>query len=823
MTMLGRVRLPTPTKDEDDELYSGYDDYHPAFNTKNINEDEYLQEALKSSYGKRTRMYTGLKTPGSAMRLGTSSGYREGAMRPVTGSMDPVSRPMTAVRGAGYTSQRNDSIITPRPSVTPIADRPEERIEDKIRRIEKSIMELVDSSCIAASNKEYSTALEKAKEASAKEKNLIRLQEQSGMGDTHNMELTSLVLFNLASQFENNEMSNEALNTYSAIIGNRMFQNSNQLKVNMGNIYARLGQIPKAIKMYRMALDQVPNTYTDYRAKIMHNIGILFIRMGQFNDACGSFEYIMQERPNFKAGLYTIVCYFAMGDKEKMKESFTKLLSIPLDIDEERYTLTDDDSGSKLVQEVIRDDKLRRLERELTSVAHNCILTAAKLIAPAIDTSFSAGYNWCMEAVRNSSNSVLAGDLEINRALMHLKQREVGPAIDILKGLQKNNEPRLATTAATNLSFIHYHKAEFDEAEKFAEAARLSDAYNAAAYVNLGNCSLAKGDAEKAKNYYLVAVDNDPSCIAALYNLGLVHKRLEQYEDALDFFLKLHAIMSSHPPVLYQLAHLHQLVGDIDQAIEWFLQLLSIVPADPSILQKLGEIYDHDNDKQQAYHYHFEAYRYLPSDLRVLDWLGAYYVTHRVPEKAIPFYEKAALMQPHESKWLLLIGSCHRRSGNYQAALNTYKTTLAKFPDNIDCLKFLVRLCSDLGLKETSEYAAELKRAEKAKEIRERISSSRSGSRRSSGRSSGGRGGFSPGNVESPIPQTAYRGSTAFPPPSSHGQQQQSQHIDVSYNDPLGPIQERPRTGMMPPRTPWGKSTEEDFADEEITQDLLPE
>lgn len=51
----------------------------------------------------------------------------------------------------------------------------------------------------------------------------------------------------------------------------------------------------------------------------------------------------------------------------------------------------DDDPGGKLVQEVIRDDKLRRLERELTSVAHNSILTAAKLIAPAIDTGFSAG------------------------------------------------------------------------------------------------------------------------------------------------------------------------------------------------------------------------------------------------------------------------------------------------------------------------------------------------------------------------------------------------------------------------------------------------
>lgn len=88
---------------------------------------------------------------------------------------------------------------------------------------------------------------------------------------------------------------------------------------------------------------------------------------------------------------------------------------------------------------------------------------------------------------------------------------------------------------------------------------------------------------------------------------------------------------------------------------------------------------------------YFKAYRYLPSEIKVLDWLGAYYVTHRVPEKAIPFYERAALMQPYETKWLLLIGSCHRRAGNYQAALNTYKNVLEKFPDNIDCKLFLLK------------------------------------------------------------------------------------------------------------------------------------
>ena len=43
-------------------------------------------------------------------------------------------------------------------------------------------------------------------------------------------------------------------------------------------------------------LRQVPNTHKTLRIKIMHNIGILFVKMGQYNDACSSFEWIMSEQ-----------------------------------------------------------------------------------------------------------------------------------------------------------------------------------------------------------------------------------------------------------------------------------------------------------------------------------------------------------------------------------------------------------------------------------------------------------------------------------------------------------------------------------------------
>lgn len=67
----------------------------------------------------------------------------------------------------------------------------------------------------------------------------------------------------------------------------------------------------------------------------MQNIGVVFIKMGQYSDAITSFEHIMSEIPNIKSGFNLILCYYAIGDRDRMKKSFQKLISVPLGIDDE--------------------------------------------------------------------------------------------------------------------------------------------------------------------------------------------------------------------------------------------------------------------------------------------------------------------------------------------------------------------------------------------------------------------------------------------------------------------------------------------------------
>ena len=70
----------------------------------------------------------------------------------------------------------------------------------------------------------------------------------------------------------------------------------------------------------------------------MQNVGITFVKLNQYTDAITSFEHIMAEEPKFVTGFNLILCYFALGDRDKMKRTFQKLLTVDLKLDDEdRY------------------------------------------------------------------------------------------------------------------------------------------------------------------------------------------------------------------------------------------------------------------------------------------------------------------------------------------------------------------------------------------------------------------------------------------------------------------------------------------------------
>ncbi|XP_051259551.1 intraflagellar transport protein 88 homolog isoform X2 [Dicentrarchus labrax] len=855
---------------EEEDLYSGYNDYNPTFDSEELENDVGFQQAVRTSHGRRPPMTA--KFPGTAIGarpLASSFGSRipmaSSMGRPMTGAVqDGAARPMTAVRAAGYTSSLTrgsnfDPLGQSKGPAPPLEAKNEDTPEEKIKILEKKVNDLIEESCMAQSMGALQLALEKAKEAGRKERALVRQREQSGNADHINLDLTYSVLLNLANQYANNEMYPEALNSYQVIVKNKMFSNAGRMKVNMANIYVKQKNYPKAIKFYRMALDQISNAHKEMRIKIMQNIGVVFVRMGQYSDAITSFEHIMSESPNIKTGFNLILCYYAIGDRDRMKKAFQKLISVPLGIDDEdKYIPSNDDTSSNMIIEAIKNDKLHQMERDLKVLAEKYIMTAAKLIAPAIENSFASGFDWCVDMVKSSQYVELANDLEINKAITYLRQKDFNQAVETLKTFEKKDS-RVKSAAATNLSFLYFLEKDYDQADRYADLAMNADRYNPAALINKGNTVFVKQDYEKAAEFYKEALRNDSSCTEALYNLGLTYKKLNRLEEALDCFLKLHAILRNSAQVMYQLANLYELLEEPQQAIEWLMQVISVTPTDPQALAKLGELHDGEGDKSQAFQHYYESFRYFPSNIDVIEWLGAYYIETQFCEKAIQYFERATLIQPTQVKWQLMVASCYRRSGNYQKALETYKDIHRKFPENVECLRFLVRLCTDMGLKEVQEYATKLKKVEKMKEMREqRVKSGREGSAR--GRREGREGSAGSAGVSTPVLNSPKKASImevdgkavsqteskqlsplldsgrdsghssnstkgerlsakmrSLPGSNEPYEASSPKEIDASYVDPLGPQMERPKTGAKK------RVEDDDFADEELGDDLLPE
>jgi intraflagellar transport protein 88 len=105
--------------------------------------------------------------------------------------------------------------------------------------------------------------------------------------------------------------------------------------------------------------------------------------------------------------------------------------------------------------------------------------------------------------------------------------------------------------------------------------------------------------------------------------------------------------------------------------------------------------------------------------LNVISWLGAYYVNLENYDQAITYLQRATLIEPNEVEWNLMVASCQRRVGNYQIAFATYKSIHSKYPENSECnllliigLRFLVRMCQDLGDPAGKEYTKKLSKLE---------------------------------------------------------------------------------------------------------------
>lgn len=146
---------------------------------------------------------------------------------------------MTAVSGAGYSSVKRSPAgsamfdpLQQAKSHSPFQFKNENSIEAKLKALELTMNKLLEESILASSKGEIRLALDKAKDAVAKERLFTKQKEQNSenFSISVNNDLSFAIIFNLAIQFTKNEMYVDAINTYQSLIKDRSFTNTGQCK-----------------------------------------------------------------------------------------------------------------------------------------------------------------------------------------------------------------------------------------------------------------------------------------------------------------------------------------------------------------------------------------------------------------------------------------------------------------------------------------------------------------------------------------------------------------------------------------------------------------
>lgn len=124
--------------------------------------------------------------------------------------------------------------------------------------------------------------------------------------------------------------------------------------------------------------------------------------------------------------------------------------------------------------------------------------------------------------------------------------------------------------------------------------------------------------------------------------------------------------------VLYQIADLYLLKGDHKRARKMLHLTYDFVGSEPGLMARLGNISATMSNREESLQYLLEAHDQCPN----IDTLAVICTQYTNDEKygtAARFFLQAALLQPSEPKWMLMVASCYRRSQKYEQAMGVYE------------------------------------------------------------------------------------------------------------------------------------------------------
>jgi intraflagellar transport protein 88 len=219
-------------------------------------------------------------------------------------------------------------------------------------------------------------------------------------------------------------------------------------------------------------------------------VALAYVKQRKFGKAIEVYEDVMSDAPDFDIGFNLIVCLYALGEREKMRTWFERVLMIDIPgIDEEEQeelaqmatklgaNQQTAQTGFSLEKNPTQPaassgegDPLKEYLKDKKKEALHYVSSAAKLVAPMVEQDVIVGYNYVIEALKAANLPEVESEMEIAKAIHYIKNKEIERAIESFKAFEKKDKIMMAM-ASNNISFLYFLENDFKAAEQFSDLA----------------------------------------------------------------------------------------------------------------------------------------------------------------------------------------------------------------------------------------------------------------------------------------------------------------------------------------------------------------
>lgn len=219
---------------------------------------------------------------------------------------------------------------------------------------------------------------------------------------------------------------------------------------------------------------------------------------------------------------------------------------------------------------------------------------------------------------------------------------------------------------------------------------------------------------DKAFPYLEKALEINPDDVDALFSLGCHYlEENNNLSQAVGLLSKAIRVDKMFAHAYHNLAQAYMMIDDIDKAVATLKKLLKNIPDDIDAHNTLAQIYTNFmNEPQKGVHHYRKVLAMEPENNDLWFELGSVYLEDLEDvDNALDAFQRCVRFDEDDTIAYYMLGECHRRKGNNEAAMDAFLRSISLRPDNAGPRNRIIQmLIEKQQLSDAREQARELLR-----------------------------------------------------------------------------------------------------------------